>query len=490
MNPIQDISTIQDNTTHEERLGKKTPMQNLDNKVKEYLSRADDIVNKNMDDVKKGAALTRLYRYICLENGGYADDVHDSIMKKEDRYVDFLKRWHLYTDDEEWKESEVLACFLKAAESAIKRKGGGLSIDGRYYKFSGWEWHPDSGIDAASVVLWTLLDAIYQYINYLKVQVILTTGKELPELNLSTRVQKDKKQDNNKKDKNNNPEYIELKRTAMRGLGLQLEEWYKDYRNHICHYDTERQINALCNMRKEVLELVHLIPENGRELEDVKRVYPGKDNDRYATFDGFDMMFIRGRKIPWEESPDEKRPSCFLALCALLYFFDAINYEIVRLKDIKAYDKPYEGSKETVGDDCMVNNDTSNTDTLLTTEGDEKTTLPSFGLSSKKQAHWGAVYTRLVGKGWLKKSEVTKLEFVYIMCAVGDKRFKQIKWHGATNALADIVRRKLQVDGVDRWEIAPLVFLDKNGKPLPPSFETTKSPCQNTQKVIDGIFDE
>lgn len=142
------------------------------------------------------------------------------------------------------------------------------------------------------------------------------------------------------------------------------------------------------------------------------------------------------------------------------------------------------------------NNGTGISNTIIqnTTAGEEEsievTPLPSFGLSSKKQAHWGTVYTRLVGKGWLKKSEVTKLEFVYIMCAVGDKRFKQIKWHGATNALADIVRRKLQVDGVDRWEIAPLVFLDKNGKPLPPSFETTKSPCQNTQKVIDGIFDE
>lgn len=123
-------------------------------------------------------------------------------------------------------------------------------------------------------------------------------------------------------------------------------------------------------------------------------------------------------------------------------------------------------------------------------ESGENPLLPSFGLSSNKQAHWGTVYTRLVGKKCLKKSEVTKLEFVYIMCAVGSQRFKQIQWHGATNALADIVRRKLQVDGVDRWEIAPMVFLNKNGKPLPSSFETTKSPCQNTQKIIDGIFDE
>lgn len=120
----------------------------------------------------------------------------------------------------------------------------------------------------------------------------------------------------------------------------------------------------------------------------------------------------------------------------------------------------------------------------------EDTPLPSFGLSSKQQAHWGTVYNSLVRKEWLIKSEVTKLEFVYIMCAVGNQRFKQIQWHGATNALADIVRRKLQVAGVDRWKIAPMVFLDKNGKLLPTSFENTNSPSQKTQKIIDGIFDE
>lgn len=176
---MQDISIQQEDNSQGKRLGKKTPMQNLNHKVKEYISRAEDIVRKNMGDVKESIALTRLFKYICLENGGYADDVHDSIMNKEDRYVNFMKHWHLYIDDEEWKEGEVLPCFLKAAESAIKKKGGGIGIGGRFYEVSGWEWHPDSGIDAASVVLWALLDAIYRYVNYLCVQITIETGKDM-----------------------------------------------------------------------------------------------------------------------------------------------------------------------------------------------------------------------------------------------------------------------------------------------------------------------
>ena len=176
---MQDISIQQEDNSQGKRLGKKTPLQNLNKKVKEYISRADDIVEKRLDDVKEGVALFRLYRYICLENGGYADDVHDSIMKKEARYINFMKHWHLYIDDEEWKEGEVLPCFLKAAESAIKKKGGGIGIGGRFYEVSGWEWHPDSGIDAASVMLWALLDAIYRYVNYLYVQIEIETGRDM-----------------------------------------------------------------------------------------------------------------------------------------------------------------------------------------------------------------------------------------------------------------------------------------------------------------------
>ena len=179
MSTIQDISILKESGTQGKKLGKKTPMQDLDNKVKEYISRADDIMSKDMNDLYKGLALGRLFKYICSENGGYANDVHDSIMTKEERYIAFMKRWHLYADAEDWKEGEILVCFLKAVENAIKRKGGGLSIDGRYYKMSGWEWHPDSGIEVAQVVLWALLDAIYRFIDYLRVQIEIETGKDM-----------------------------------------------------------------------------------------------------------------------------------------------------------------------------------------------------------------------------------------------------------------------------------------------------------------------
>lgn len=123
---------------------------------------------------------------------------------------------------------------------------------------------------------------------------------------------------------------------------------------------------------------------------------------------------------------------------------------------------------------------------ILTNE--DEPPLPSFGITTVTQAHWAEVYGRLTKTGWLIKTEVSQLEFIYIMCGVGDKRFLPIQWHGATNALADIVRRKLQVAVVDRWEVAKKIFLDKNSKPLPGTFENTKSPGEKTAKKIDDIF--
>lgn len=114
--------------------------------------------------------------------------------------------------------------------------------------------------------------------------------------------------------------------------------------------------------------------------------------------------------------------------------------------------------------------------------------LPSFGLSSEKQKHWSGVYSKLVLTKWLRKEDVKQLEFVYIMCAVGDIRYKRITWYGPTNALAYIVRQHLQVEGVDRWTIAPKVFLDRKSNPLPESFPNTKAPSSSTMKKIDNIF--
>ena len=123
---------------------------------------------------------------------------------------------------------------------------------------------------------------------------------------------------------------------------------------------------------------------------------------------------------------------------------------------------------------------------ILTNE--DEPPLPSFGITTVTQAHWAEIYGRLTKAGWLIKTEVSQLEFIYIMCGVGDKRFLPIQWHGATNALADIVRRKLQVAVVDRWEVAKKIFLDKNSKPLPGTFENTKSPGEKTAKKIDDLF--
>ncbi len=179
MRPLEEVTVKKEDNAQESRLGKKTSMQNLYKKVKEYIKRAKDIVGEKIDSEKMGAALTRLYRYISLENGGYADDVHNSIMNKEKLYIDFLNQWHLYADDEEWSEGEILVSFLKAAESAIGTRGGAFGFSGEFFEVPGWEWHPATGIDAASVVLWALLDAIYRYLEYLRVQVEIETGKDM-----------------------------------------------------------------------------------------------------------------------------------------------------------------------------------------------------------------------------------------------------------------------------------------------------------------------
>lgn len=125
---------------------------------------------------------------------------------------------------------------------------------------------------------------------------------------------------------------------------------------------------------------------------------------------------------------------------------------------------------------------------LLDDDDDGEAPLPSFGLPGDKQKHWVDVYHRLVARGWIRKEDVSQMEFIYILCAVGNKRYKKIQWHGATNTLAHIVRLKLIRSTVDKWDVAKKVFLDKNNNPLPSTFENSKSPGQKTAKIIDDIF--
>ncbi len=136
----------------------------------------------------------------------------------------------------------------------------------------------------------------------------------------------------------------------------------------------------------------------------------------------------------------------------------------------------------------VSNQPTSSTSTFLILSNDENAPLPSFGFGKETQKYWADVYGQLVRAAWIKKAEVSQLEFVYIMCNVGTQRFLPIQWHGSTGALADIIRRKLQDASMDRWKVSKKVFLDKNNKPLPEKFETTKAPGLKTSKKIDKIF--
>lgn len=278
----------------------------------------------------------------------------------------------------------------------------------------------------------------------------------------------------------------------LRNLGRLLEEWYEDYCDRIAYYPTDRQLNALQVMRKQVWDNAHWVEgflRLGDNPEDINLCFTGKERDIEPRLRDFGVNFGKDaqgglKDMAWEDYiPEKYGHDVTIVEFGYNYFISALNYEIDRLKDLKAYDEPFEETKSGI-----ENPQTKHLDKDITVE---KSPLPSFNLNPEKQKHWSDVYQRLTQKVWIKRMEVTQLEFVYVMCAVGgekNRRYEPIIWHGPTNALAYIVRRYLFVDGVDKWAVAKHVFLDKNGRPLPKSFDTCKEP--KSTKTIDDIFKE
>lgn len=137
----------------------------------------------------------------------------------------------------------------------------------------------------------------------------------------------------------------------LRNLGDKLEEWYEDYCERIVQYPIERQLNALRNMREQVLasaDWAEGSPRMGDNGEDIRYLIFSTPKENYKPrLSDFGNNFIRNtqgekREMAWEEYISEKiAHEMPLAEFAYIFFCSALNYEIDRLEDVLLYDKPY-----------------------------------------------------------------------------------------------------------------------------------------------------
>lgn len=113
----------------------------------------------------------------------------------------------------------------------------------------------------------------------------------------------------------------------------------------------------------------------------------------------------------------------------------------------------------------------------------------SMGHTADDIRYWSTVYRRLVHRNYLASQEVACADFVYVVCGptsvLSHPPEGQIRWLCPTRSLAYIVRIHLN----RRWEVAQEWFLDKNGRPLPPSFHKTNPPKkESTLAEIESLF--
>lgn len=191
------------------------------------------------------------------------------------------------------------------------------------------------------------------------------------------------------------------KTMKLRNLGEMLEEWYEDYCERIVHYPTNRQLNALRNMRKQVLanaDWAEGSPRMGDNADDIRYLIFSTPKENYKPrLKDFGGNFIRNaygqkREIAWEEYVPEKiAHEMPLAEFAYLFFCSALNYEIERLEDVMLYDEPYEGGISDV-------NDFEQHEQQQTT--DDETPLPiPIALNTKRAQCY---FHKAIEKGYMK----------------------------------------------------------------------------------------
>lgn len=286
--------------------------------------------------------------------------------------------------------------------------------------------------------------------------------------------------------------YLEVRRDAFCGLGMQLDVWYDEYAKYIRHYDNSRQLNALCNMRESVSAMLNICGPTGEPKKDDILVFFGEKSDDVANLENFGRMFILERKMAWDKSVDGTPQGVPLATVGLLYFYHALNHKIEQLRSIIRYDAPYEddgGQMECNGkQECKKGNGTQKGSCVLPAEHVEEAPSPAFGLDPEQRSLWETDYDWLVKRDWIRKSEVDRDEWVYICCGRGTDPKRKIIWRGTTAELACMVRCGFDNGTESKWDTARKVFKLKDNKPLPTSLKSTHNPAKPVLNAIQDIF--
>lgn len=123
-----------------------------------------------------------------------------------------------------------------------------------------------------------------------------------------------------------------------------------------------------------------------------------------------------------------------------------------------------------------------------TTNGAAEASSPAFGFDPEQQSRWEAGYDWLVQREWIRKSEVDRDEWVYICCGRWTDPKRKIIWRGTTAELACMVRYGFDNGTESKWDTARKVFILKDNKPLPTSFESTRNPAKPVLNAIQDKF--
>ena len=136
-----------------------------------------------------------------------------------------------------------------------------------------------------------------------------------------------------KQEKNTTWKGPDKKTMELRNLGKNLEEWYEDYCEKIVHYPTDRQLNALRNMRKQVLSSVDWVegsPRMGDSPEDINYlIFSSPNMDYLPRLKDFGCNFGKYAKgeqknMAWEDYiPENYGHNMTLAEFAYIFFCSA-----------------------------------------------------------------------------------------------------------------------------------------------------------------------
>ncbi|MCR5192274.1 MAG: hypothetical protein K6D59_03120 [Bacteroidales bacterium] len=187
----------------------------------------------------------------------------------------------------------------------------------------------------------------------------------------------------------------------LRNIGRLLEEWYEDYCERIVDYPSDRKLNALRVMRKQVLSSVEWAegsPRFGDNPEDINYlIFSSPNKDYFPRLKDFGCNFgkyAQGEKkdMAWEDYiPEKYGHNMTLVEFAYMFFCSALNYEIDRLEDFMLYDKPYEDGTNDIKD---------NKPTVQQQSTDDKTSLPIPNALNTKRAQ--TYFQKAIEKGYMK----------------------------------------------------------------------------------------